>query len=109
MISYWPVAFVALSIRDGQVRGVWDSAVDRLIQVWLDDYHRVSPTTDIVETTAADFSYLFDVRASRLIAAWGVSHGRHAGPRDAGRTAGHPLSAGKGYHRGHAIPHTLGG
>jgi hypothetical protein len=49
------------------------------------------------------------VSAERLIAAWGISRGRHAGARDASRMAGHPLSAGPLYHRGHAIPHTLGG
>jgi len=69
----------------------------------------VNPTIDVVETTAASFSYLFDIGSQRLVAAWGVSAGRHGGKRDASRMAGHPLSAGQRYHRGHAIPHTLGG
>jgi hypothetical protein len=84
--------------------------VPYLIDVWLDDYARFSRhKAEIVETRTAEFSYLFDIAAERLISAWGVSRGRHAGARDASRMAGHPLSAGPRYHRGHAIPHTLGG
>jgi len=60
-------------------------------------------------TGLATGTYLFDIAAERLIAAWGISKGRHVGARDASRMAGHPLSAGPHYHRGHAIPHTLGG
>jgi hypothetical protein len=83
--------------------------VPYLVDIWLDDYSRSSPSADIVETTTSGFSYLFDIEAQRLIAAWGISHGRHGGERDKSRMAGHPNSAGKRYHRGHAIPHTLGG
>jgi hypothetical protein len=80
-----------------------------LVDVWLDDYARTTPVSDIVETTTEGFSYLFDIRPGRLIAAWGVSGGRHGAARDKGRMAGHPLGAGPRYHRGHAIPHRLGG
>ena len=80
-----------------------------LVDVWLSDYERVAKATEVVETTANSFSYLFDIAAERLIAAWGISSGRYTGPRDKSRMAGHPLSAGTHYHRGHAIPHTLGG
>src|SRR5215475_90503 len=83
--------------------------VPYLVDVWLGDYARSVPTMEVVETTSANFSYLFDIRAERLIAAWGISHGRHAASRDKARMAGHPLGAGPRYHRGHAIPHTLGG
>jgi hypothetical protein len=83
--------------------------VEYLIDVWLEDCTRTNRGSDIVETRAADFSYLFDIPTGRLIAAWGVSKGRHGGARDATRMAGHPLSAGALYHRGHAIAHTLGG
>jgi hypothetical protein len=80
-----------------------------LIDVWLEDYCRSAGEVDIVETEVAGFSYLFDIARGRLIAAWGISRGRHAGERDASRMAGHPLSEGPSYHRGHAIPHRLGG
>lgn len=80
-----------------------------LIKVWLDDYGRVGTAYDIVETEVDGFNYLFDIAAERLLAAFGVSRGRHGEPRDRSRMAGHPLSAGPLYHRGHAIPHTLGG
>ena len=83
--------------------------VPYLVQVWLDDYTQASASNDIVETTTDGFSYLFDVQRGRLIAAWGISRGRHSGARDKARMAGHPLSNGALYHRGHAIPHTLGG
>jgi hypothetical protein len=83
--------------------------VPYLVDVWVRDYRSRSHPSEIVETSAAQFSYLFDITAARLLAAWGLSRGRHGGPRDASRMAGHPLSAGQQYHRGHAIPHTLGG
>ena len=84
-------------------------AIEDLSQAWLDDYAHARPRTEIVETTTSGFSYLFDISSGRLIAAWGISQGRFGGARDAGRMAGHPQSAGPLYHRGHAIPHTLGG
>lgn len=80
-----------------------------LIEVWMDDYARSASVKDVVETSSAGFSYLFDVSAGRLIAAWGVSRGKHTAPRDKARMAGHPNGMGPRYHRGHAIPHTLGG
>ena len=83
--------------------------VPYLTDVWLADYSRSVTASEIVETTTSDFSYLFDLTQERLIAAWGISRGRHGGARDKSRMAGHPLSAGPRYHRGHAIPHTLGG
>jgi hypothetical protein len=81
--------------------------VPALVDIWLRASSGVSG--DVVETTCADFSYLFDVGRERLIAAWGFSRGRFAGARDTGRMQGFPLSAGATYHRGHAIAHRLGG
>ena len=86
-----------------------NDVVPYLMDVWLSDYARSAATSDIVETTVERFSYLFDIAAGRLIAAWGISKGRHGGSRDAARMAGHPQSAGPHYHRGHAIAHRLGG
>jgi hypothetical protein len=86
-----------------------ERVVPYLVDVWLADYARYASGDDIVETRVAGFSYLFDVAAERLIAAWGISQGRHSGARDAARMAGHPKTGGQLYHRGHAIPHTLGG
>jgi hypothetical protein len=98
--------------------------VPYLVDVWLEEYDRSTPSSNIVETSThnpdsvarnADgtptrqFSYLFDIENERLIAAWGISHGREAADRDHSRMAGHPLSDGHHYHRGHAIPHRLGG
>lgn len=81
-----------------------------LVEIWLSDYEKNGGTiNDVVETRTSEFSYLFDIGTERLIAAWGISRGRNKEARDAYRMAGHPLSAGPLYHRGHAIPHTLGG
>jgi hypothetical protein len=87
----------------------WQPVVSLLTYTWLDDYERVSLLENIVTTQAGGFSYLFDIDPERLIAAWGVSQGRSDERRDSNRMAGHPNSAGPLYHRGHAIPHTLGG
>lgn len=85
-----------------------------LIDEWLKGYSHVAPSYDVVETRVDGFSYLFDIRAERLIAAWGLSKGKDSSPRSiiATRMKGHPLTnivGGKRYHRGHAIPHTMGG
>lgn len=79
-----------------------------LVEAWM-EASLPSRSDDVVETRDQGFSYLFDLGHERLIAAWGPSSGRHAGARDKSRMQGHPLSAGALYHRGHAIPHTLGG
>jgi hypothetical protein len=83
--------------------------IPTLVHLWLADYYASGCGSDIVETTPDTFSYLFDVTRGRLIAAWGISKGRHGGERDKSRMSGHPKGGGFRYHRGHAIPHTLGG
>jgi hypothetical protein len=92
--------------KDGAIS---PKVIDYLVDQWLAEYGRTSPTSEIVETTASSFSYLFDLTQQRLVAAWGISQGKHTGARDKKRMEGHPLSQGPRYHRGHAIPHTLGG
>lgn len=106
MIDYKEVDRIVSAMTHGND---WSSATSTLVDLWLDDYAVDASSSDIVETRAQGFSYLFDIQAERLIAAWGESKGRHGGPRDARRMAGHPLSEGSQYHRGHVIPHTLGG
>jgi len=97
-------------VKDGSAPDAWKAAADWLIDEWLSDYQPPPRTkTEIVETSSSNFSYLFDVGSSRLIAAYGVSQGKHTGKRDSSRMRGSPLGGPKGYHRGHAIPHTLGG
>lgn len=86
-----------------------DKIVPYLLDCWLERYCSNTPVNEIVETQQGAFYYLFDVLNERLIAAWGVSAGKHTAPRDKSRMAGHPLSNGPLYHRGHAIPHTLSG
>jgi hypothetical protein len=83
--------------------------VPYLIDQWLDEYCASHGPGEIVETRVDEFSYLFDIAPGRLIAAWGVSRGPNHAKRDAARMRGHPLSDGSNYHRGHAIPHSLGG
>jgi DNA/RNA non-specific endonuclease len=86
-----------------------NEVVPRLVELWLDEYARTTEKREIVETTVERFTYLFDIQAERLIAAWGITGGRAAGRRDASRMAGHPRSPDERYHRGHAIAHALGG
>ena len=88
---------------------IWDDTVSYLVDIWLDEYARLPVPSQIVETTDSGFSYLFDIAAQRLLAAWGLSHGKHLGERPASRMAGAPKGGDMRYHRGHAIPHTLGG
>ena len=104
-LSQMMLSFDQSSSEDGFTKEV----IPYLMGIWLDDYARGGPKMDVVETTTSGFSYFFDIMAQRLIAAWGISHGRHSETRDKARMAGIPLGAGPLYHRGHAIPHTLGG
>lgn len=80
-----------------------------LLDNWLAEYHSKALVNEIVQVNYGDFNYLFDVIAERLIAAWGISRGKHSAPRPVARMAAFPLSNGPLYHRGHAIPHSLGG
>jgi hypothetical protein len=80
-----------------------------LTDQWLGDYSGLHRGGDIVEVPQSQFKNLFDVKNEHLIAAWGQSQGRASHVRDKSRMAGHPLGGPTGYHRGHAIPHTLGG
>lgn len=93
------------------VNDEFDKAQNYLEAVWLDEYFQNIGDSEasVVSTVDYGFSYLFDISQGRLIAAWGISKGKHQGARDASRMRGHPMSAGKSYHRGHAIAHTLGG
>ena len=79
-----------------------------LCGVWIDNYS-MSRRAEIVQVSLDGFAYLFDYSAERLIAAWGISEGRHGAERDASRMKGHPLHDSAHYDRGHAIPHRLGG
>jgi hypothetical protein len=103
--------------RDNSAQVIEKEVIPYLVNLWLDEYNNSTPSNDIVETKshnpdrtrASEFSYLFDIKYKRLIAAWGISLGREGAERDHKRMAGHPLSDGSHYHRGHAIPHRLGG
>jgi hypothetical protein len=80
-----------------------------LREIWLADYIRDNPQHEIVTVNLDRFSYLFDAAAQHLIAAWVISEGPIAHNRDRSRMQGHPLTEEPGYHRGHVIPHQLGG
>ena len=100
-----------------ELNGLWkdpkrsNSVADYLANIWIADYcQRLgAATADLVEVSEKDFRYLFDVAQSRLIAAWGFSVGRSDAPRDKARMAGSPGGPDPKYHRGHAIPHRMGG
>lgn len=107
MVRYDDLASDVRRMPDGST--AWRAIVARLVDRWIDDYERNAGPSDIIETDLSGFYYLFDVVEERLIAAWGVSQGRHDGERDKTRMRDHPLSAGPHYHRGHAISHRQGG
>ncbi|MFL9921639.1 hypothetical protein PQR75_41100 [Paraburkholderia fungorum] len=88
-----------------------DDVAPLLVQLWANDYLQRLASCELLETSVGGFSYLFDISTDRLIAAWGFSQGKSTVPRKeiATRMRGHPLGNGGTYHRGHAIPHTLGG
>lgn len=79
------------------------------VDEWLNHYELAESGGQVVEVNVQGFSYLFDLGPDRLIAAWGISQGRFGGDRDKSRMQGHPLGASNLYHRGHAIPHRMGG
>jgi hypothetical protein len=85
---------------------------EKLVPLWCDDYYQANPSAELVEVNLDDspacFSYLFDINLQRNIVAWGIpTYASHQ--RDASRMAGHPLSAGSQYHRGHLMAHSIGG
>jgi hypothetical protein len=51
--------------------GVFDKdVIPTLVDIWVEDYARSVKESEIVETAVENFSYLFDIQAQRLIAAW---------------------------------------
>lgn len=84
-------------------------AISSLVSLWIEDYCSSVKNHELLEIPLGHCSYLYDDTAERLIAAWGISYGKSSEARDKSRMAGHPLSNGQNYHRGHAIPHTMGG
>ncbi|HEV2567648.1 hypothetical protein [Sphingomonas sp.] len=87
----------------------WSPIVKELVDLWLYDYSTFGSPSGSVWTTVDKANYLFSVTDSRLIAAWGVSGGRVDHKRDSSRQKQSPKGGDTYVHRGHAIPHTLGG
>jgi len=106
--SQFDVLLSEMTVATAEAR-LSNEVVPRLVALWLREYGQTTEDSEIVETTVDGFTYLFDVQAERLIAAWGITAGRAGGRRDASRMAGHPRSSDERYHRGHAIAHALGG
>jgi hypothetical protein len=92
-------------LKDGFERNI----VRYLRRVWLLDYRKSTTGAEIAQIDLSGFSYLFDIAHSRLVAAWVLSKGPVDHERDASRMRGHPLTEKPGHHRGHVIPHQLGG
>ena len=83
----------------------------KLVPLWCDDYSSNHKNAELVLVDIADsttsFKYLFDITLGRNIAAFGVpAFAQHK--RDASRMAGHPLSDGADFHRGHLMAHSIG-
>ena len=83
-----------------------------LVPLWCDDYYFKNPSADLVEVdldeSATTFTYIFDINLQRVVVSFGVpTYSKHR--RDASRMAGHPLSNGRNFHRGHLMAHSIGG
>lgn len=84
----------------------------KLVPLWCDEYYFDNPRAELAEVdideSGTSFTYLFDIDLQRNIVAFGVPiFSKHR--RDANRMAGHPLSAGSKFHRGHLMAHSIGG
>ena len=82
-----------------------DELRSSLTKMWCSAYRRSVPHAEIVEVPLGRFSYLFDLKAERNIAAYGITAGKNMMPRDKARMAGFPKAEDQTYHRGHMIPH----
>ena len=90
---------------------VRDISMD-LVPLWCDDYYFMNPKAELVQVdidnSGTSFTYLFDIDLQRNIVAFGMPiFSKHQ--RDASRMAGHPLSEGSRFHRGHLMAHSIGG
>jgi DNA/RNA non-specific endonuclease len=112
MTNYAQLNRILPGLSRAKAATAWRTSVaPLLVALWADDYCQRLASCELLETSTGGFSYLFDISTDRLVAAWGISQGKSTVPRKdiATRMRGHPLSNGGTYHRGHAIPHTLGG
>lgn len=85
--------------------------VPMLVDCWLDDYSIRWKGDQIVTTRngLVEAEVLFDVAAGRLIAAWAINQGKSDQLRDKARMRGASVGGDRHYHRGHAIPNSMGG
>lgn len=102
-------AELAASYRGDDIIG---GIQQELVPLWCDDYYSNHKNAELVQVDIADlttsFKYLFDITLERNIVAFGVpAFAQHR--RDASRMAGHPLSNGTNFHRGHLMAHSIGG
>ena len=85
---------------------------DSLVSLWCHAYTAASPNAELISVdlneSGSTLTYLFDIHLQRTVVAYGVPVFA-TNPRDSGRMAGHPNSAGPHYHRGHLIAHAIGG
>ena len=83
-----------------------------LDQLWCSDYRSSNPSAELfavnMKSSNTVFTYIFDINLERTIVAYGEPI-FSKNPRDPGRMAGHPNSAGPNFHRGHLIAHSIGG
>jgi len=83
--------------------------IPRLTDMWAEDYRRQHAGSLLLVIDLAHCSYLFDQAASRLVAAWAISKGKVVSERDQSRMRGFPKKEDSSFHRGHVIPHQMGG
>lgn len=93
----------------GEIDTLLDRTVPLLVEHWCENYSSSSGEADISEISLANFTYLFDHTAERLVAAFGITMPAPTMSRDRARQRGHPLAEPDRDDRGHAIPNSAGG
>lgn len=101
--------YTEIEAEAGPVDADWDGTIDRLVTSWRAAYVAQVPGADIVFVDDGPATYMFDIGMDRLIAAWAVSAGRDPHARDKYRQQKSLIGLSPDYHRGHAIPHRMGG
>jgi hypothetical protein len=110
MLNYSNLRSLARKIPPGTPEAeALDRFEEHLVPLWVKTYHARCRSAALSSVQLGAAVFLFDVEHERLVTAWAASRGPVHERRDAGRMARFPKGAGRLYHRGHAIPHSMGG
>ncbi len=82
-LSGWRVNYAGIlaQARQARVQDLAAHLADRLPDDWCSIYYRKFPVSDIVEVRLDTYHYLFDLKAERVVAAYGCSGRRLGGSK----------------------------